>query len=239
MDIISLKCPNCGAGLGISKGMDVFSCAYCKHALRVNYRDGAVSLQELTVAMDKVQSNTDRTASELALKRLGDELAELRGRRLELERIQGHIRDRAMCWLVGSDFVLLFCGAFVALFMMMVVGKESLTVGIIAGAVIAIGTLVFVVLMISGRFKAVKNFNANMANNRQANLSERQQNKKVEEEVLRQIAEHKRIVDQPNIQYHAAATAAPKPPRVMYCSQCGDMIADQARFCTSCGQVLN
>ena len=71
--IIQMKCPGCGAGLEISKDHQDFACAYCGSSLHVIRSGGTVALSLVDV-VDQVRANTDRTASELALVRLADEL---------------------------------------------------------------------------------------------------------------------------------------------------------------------
>lgn len=69
-----MKCPTCGATLQIQSTQDQFSCAYCGSALSVARHGGTVSL--IAEAISKVQVGTDKTAAELALVRLRDELTE-------------------------------------------------------------------------------------------------------------------------------------------------------------------
>jgi hypothetical protein len=75
--IIQMKCPGCGAGLEISKEHQEFSCGYCGSSLNVIRSGGTVALSLVNV-VDQVRVNTDRTASELALVRLADELQEIK-----------------------------------------------------------------------------------------------------------------------------------------------------------------
>lgn len=72
---ITLKCPSCGATLDVSPDMERFSCGYCGIEQIVQRRGGAVSLKLITDAISRVQTGTDRTAAELALVRLQQELA--------------------------------------------------------------------------------------------------------------------------------------------------------------------
>ena len=75
--VYALKCPSCGAALGVAESLDVFACAYCGASVRVERRDGTISLQPLTDAMLAIQRSSDRTAAELAVKRLREDLAKL------------------------------------------------------------------------------------------------------------------------------------------------------------------
>ncbi len=76
--IIAMTCPSCGAGLQVASDMENFACGYCGTSLRAIRRGGTVSL--IADAIAKVQSGTDRTASELALVRLQAELETVEAR---------------------------------------------------------------------------------------------------------------------------------------------------------------
>ncbi len=74
---LTLKCPSCGSGLEVSPDMERFSCEYCGTEQMVQRRGGTVSLKLITDAISKVQAGTDKTAAELALVCLQQELADL------------------------------------------------------------------------------------------------------------------------------------------------------------------
>ena len=82
--IITLKCPSCGADLEISAEMDTFYCGYCGTRQMVQRRGGTVSLKLVGEAIARVQVGTDRTAAELALVRLRDELVSLQSKQQQL-----------------------------------------------------------------------------------------------------------------------------------------------------------
>ncbi len=75
--IIQMRCPGCGAVLEISKDNQDLACGYCGSSLHVIRSGGTVTLS-LVGIVDQVRANTDRTASELALVRLADELQEIK-----------------------------------------------------------------------------------------------------------------------------------------------------------------
>jgi hypothetical protein len=88
--MIPMKCAGCGAQLEIGTDMDIFACGYCGTNQKVERKGGTVSLRLIDDAIKQVQRGTDRTASELALGRLKQELtdAELeRARRLKEEEL--------------------------------------------------------------------------------------------------------------------------------------------------------
>ena len=74
---IPISCARCGAGLEIEQDMNSISCGYCGTHLKIERRGGTVALREVTDAIHRVQLGTDRTSSELAIKRLRDELIAL------------------------------------------------------------------------------------------------------------------------------------------------------------------
>lgn len=71
---LALKCPSCGSGLEVSPDMERFACGYCGTEQMVQRRGGTVSLKLITAAISRVQTGTDKTAAELALVRLREEL---------------------------------------------------------------------------------------------------------------------------------------------------------------------
>lgn len=71
---ITLKCSSCGGNLEITPEMDNFACGYCGVSQIVQRRGGTISLKLLTDSISKVQIGTDKTAAELAIKRLGKEI---------------------------------------------------------------------------------------------------------------------------------------------------------------------
>ncbi len=71
---IVLTCQNCGAKLDVYDDMTRFGCSYCGFEMLVERRGGTVSLKAVEEAIEKVQISTDKTAAELALVRLKQEL---------------------------------------------------------------------------------------------------------------------------------------------------------------------
>ncbi|MBK6999041.1 MAG: hypothetical protein IPH35_03375 [Rhodoferax sp.] len=71
---LCLKCPNCGATLEVAPDLNQFSCGYCGSEQVVLRRGGTVALSLIGDAITKVQVGTDKTAAELAIKRLRDDL---------------------------------------------------------------------------------------------------------------------------------------------------------------------
>lgn len=71
---IPIKCAGCGGNLDITPEMENFSCGYCGTAQIVRRSGGTISLKIVGDAIKRVQAGTDKTAAELAIKRLSGEL---------------------------------------------------------------------------------------------------------------------------------------------------------------------
>ena len=83
--LVALKCPNCCGKLEVTSQMSDFACGYCGANVTVQRRGGTVSLS-LDEAFERVQVATDKTAAELALGRLTEELAKAERDRINVER---------------------------------------------------------------------------------------------------------------------------------------------------------
>ncbi len=74
--IVALNCAGCGSSLDIKPEMTTFACGYCGVSQVVERSGGTISLNLIGETLQKVQVGTDKTAAELALKRLAKELDE-------------------------------------------------------------------------------------------------------------------------------------------------------------------
>jgi predicted RNA-binding Zn-ribbon protein involved in translation (DUF1610 family) len=83
-NFINLSCANCGGKLDVYDDMERFACGYCGTEMIVQRRGGTVSLKAVTDAIERVQVGTDKTAAELALVRLRQELAALEAKAANL-----------------------------------------------------------------------------------------------------------------------------------------------------------
>jgi len=81
LKVFVLKCTSCGANLKVSGDVGQFACGYCGTGLIVEHQGGIVMIRPLVAAITRVHLGTDRTAAELALARLKEELKELGGKR--------------------------------------------------------------------------------------------------------------------------------------------------------------
>lgn len=85
-DLITLSCPACGGSLEINKGLERFACAHCGTEHIVKRGGGTISVEPIVEGISKVQIGVDKTASELAIKRLQEELQTLRTKEQGLAR---------------------------------------------------------------------------------------------------------------------------------------------------------
>ena len=79
-DFISLTCPSCGAKLQVENGMDQVACAHCGTEHLVKRGGGTISIAPIVEQLQSVNKGVDKTASELAIKRLRDEISEIKAR---------------------------------------------------------------------------------------------------------------------------------------------------------------
>jgi hypothetical protein len=76
-EFITLTCPSCGGKLEVTNSMERFACANCGNEHLVKRQGGAIFLAPVVEALQNIQSGTDKTASELAISRLKNEIEEI------------------------------------------------------------------------------------------------------------------------------------------------------------------
>jgi Flp pilus assembly protein TadB len=81
-DFVTLSCPNCGGKLQVTPDLERFACAYCGHEHVVRRGGGIVSLSPVVEGLQQVRAGVDKTSSELAIRRLREEISALERRRL-------------------------------------------------------------------------------------------------------------------------------------------------------------
>jgi ribosomal protein S27E len=116
---IKLNCANCGAKLDVYDDMDRFACGFCGTELIAQRRGGTIALKAVTEAIKRVQVGTDKTAAELALARLNEELKKLTANAAELSYTRR--TNRALSVMVGVPGV--FFGLFLIMFS--IIGRSS------------------------------------------------------------------------------------------------------------------
>jgi DNA-directed RNA polymerase subunit RPC12/RpoP len=79
-DFVSLSCPSCGGKLEITKDLYRFACAYCGTEHMVQRGGGVVALIPVIEQLGRIGASSDKTASELAIVRLRQEIPQLEER---------------------------------------------------------------------------------------------------------------------------------------------------------------
>lgn len=93
--VVALNCPGCGAALRVEQQAETHACRYCGVTLRVDHAQGAISLSLVADAVAGVQRGTDRTAAELAIRRLSEDLKTLEREQAEL---RSYWEDEDTAW---------------------------------------------------------------------------------------------------------------------------------------------
>jgi len=76
-DFVSLTCPSCGGKLEITDDIDRFACGHCGNEHVVRRGGGIIALSPVAEGLKRVQVGVDKTASELAIRRLENEIEDL------------------------------------------------------------------------------------------------------------------------------------------------------------------
>lgn len=84
-DFVTLTCLSCGGKLQVTNDIERFACSYCGTEHVVRRSGGLVSLAPVIESLGKVQTGVDKTASELAIRRLREDI---KGLKSKLERIE-------------------------------------------------------------------------------------------------------------------------------------------------------
>ena len=104
-DFVSLTCPTCNGKLQITPNLERFACAYCGNEFAVNRGGGIVTLSPVVEGLSRVERGVDKTASELAIARLQNDLAPLNAQRAEINSQAGAGPYVAACVLLAFTFL--------------------------------------------------------------------------------------------------------------------------------------
>ena len=85
-NVISLTCPSCGGKLQITNDIERFSCGYCGNEQIVQRSGGVITLAPVVEGLKEVKKGVDKTASELAIVRLKEEINSLSQQRINASR---------------------------------------------------------------------------------------------------------------------------------------------------------
>jgi hypothetical protein len=86
-DFVTLSCPTCGGKLKITPDIDRFACGNCGNEHLVVRSEGVVALKPLQESLTGLARAADRTASEMAIRRIQGEIA-------ALQASKGPVRDK-------------------------------------------------------------------------------------------------------------------------------------------------
>ena len=138
-DFVTLTCPSCGAKLQITDDIERFACTHCGNEHIVKRAGGLVALAPVVQAIKQVRDGVDKTASELAIKRLLMEIAEL-----EKQKQHRLISSVDYIWTgvfagLGIGFVAFCIVTWTANRALNALGHPEPELGIIAGTVVSLG----------------------------------------------------------------------------------------------------
>lgn len=74
MDFVTLACPTCGSRLQVTNDLERFACSHCGNEHVVKRSGGVVALTPGAEDVQRIRIGVDRAASELAIKRLRQEI---------------------------------------------------------------------------------------------------------------------------------------------------------------------
>lgn len=77
VEFINLTCPTCGGKLQITDNTERFSCGYCGIEHIVKRSGGIVTIEPVVQELREVKKGVDKTASELAIVRIKEEIKKL------------------------------------------------------------------------------------------------------------------------------------------------------------------
>lgn len=149
-DFITLTCPNCGGQLQITEDIERFACAHCGTEHVVNRAGGIVSLKPVMDELKEVQRGTDRTASELAINRIANEIEmieeELGYLRAEKTRIENDPKYK-------TNFLILTAVPALGLGALFFLGSENSSGLYCGGTLLTVGVLMIINYLIAGNLK--------------------------------------------------------------------------------------
>jgi hypothetical protein len=139
-DFITLSCPTCGGKLQITPDIDRFACLYCGAEHIVRRGSGVISLAPVVEGLRQVQTGVDKTAAELAIVRLTQEIERQKQNAIHVEPSTGEL-------LAGG--VTVFGGFFVL----------CLALGGVGWPIVIIGAILCVAMLIAWLVTSGNRFN--------------------------------------------------------------------------------
>jgi hypothetical protein len=130
-EFVTLSCPSCGAKLKIENNLKLFACSHCGNEHMVKRTEGVISLAPVVEQLKGVKTGVDKTASELAIQRLRNEIQDLEQQKNGIKG-PGCMRLMFSIGLVGSIVIGIVIAALFSLS-----GGDVVGVILIAGFIIA------------------------------------------------------------------------------------------------------
>ncbi len=131
VSFVNLKCLNCGANLKITENIFEFACQYCGASQIVQRTGGIVALKFLSDKIDRVQNLVDKTAAELKIQRLNNQIDDLEEKHTKLLEATNNIKS-AIYWVA---VILLFAIAIVTIAISAGIGT---LIGFLIGAIVGL-----------------------------------------------------------------------------------------------------
>ena len=127
IEIVKLQCPSCAGTLEVTKDLEQFACGYCGTAVIVRRGGGTISLSPVIEGLQRVERGVDRTASELAIKRIQEEVAAVDSHLQEQRRKQANdeLLFAVGCIALVAGIVALIKGAPVGAFFALAGGMAA------------------------------------------------------------------------------------------------------------------
>jgi hypothetical protein len=145
VNFMTLSCPSCGGKLQITNDIERFACSHCGNEHLVRRSGGLVSVLPIVDELAKVKIGVDKTASELAIRRLQGELDDL-----EKEYADNYSRKSRTITPILVWMIVIMGGLYFAIVGLYFATSTDLTTIILGIALLVFGSL-FLYLIIGKR----------------------------------------------------------------------------------------
>lgn len=99
-EIVKINCPSCGGAASHDQRDQDFTCEFCGTRYQVKQTDHGISLAPFMKSVHELKSGIDRTGSEMTIRRLKEEIKELRDQLIpllpEYERLKNEIENQGI-----------------------------------------------------------------------------------------------------------------------------------------------
>ncbi|NOT05083.1 MAG: hypothetical protein HOP27_10845 [Anaerolineales bacterium] len=108
-EFATLSCPSCGAKLQIGNDLEKFACSHCGNEHVVKRGGGVISISPIIEQLKSVRTGVDKTASELAIRRLHQEIENLENERAGLKGSAGYTDGNGLA-MIGTGLLIIAFG---------------------------------------------------------------------------------------------------------------------------------